>query len=43
MLITRSNQTVQYSIPLEAAYIQTEQTTRAGKAEGTLQFNLQYE
>lgn len=43
MLITRSNQTVQYSIPLEAAYVQTEQTTRAGKAEGTLQFNLQYE
>lgn len=31
-----------YSIPLEAGYIQTSDTTSAGKANGTLQFTMQY-
>ncbi|AMG66033.1 TPA: fimbrial protein [Providencia stuartii] len=31
-----------YSIPLQAAYIQTSNDTQAGQANGTLQFNLQY-
>lgn len=31
-----------YSIPLKAGYIQTSETTSAGKANGTLQFTMQY-
>nr|WP_282559389.1 fimbrial protein [Providencia alcalifaciens] len=40
--ISRLNQAQHYVIPLEAAYIQTAEKTRGGKADGTLQFNLQY-
>lgn len=40
--IVEKNNVGQYNIPLEAAYIQTQSTTKAGKANGTLQFNLQY-
>ncbi|QCJ70248.1 adhesin [Providencia heimbachae] len=42
MPIVQSNNSGQYSIPLEAAYIQTASGTKAGKANGTLQFNMQY-
>nr|WP_282560359.1 fimbrial protein [Providencia alcalifaciens] len=42
MQISRSNKAQHYIIPLEASYIQTAEKTRGGKADGTLQFNLQY-
>ncbi|ENU1227409.1 fimbrial protein [Providencia rettgeri] len=42
MPIVENNNAGQYNIPLEAAYIQTHTATKAGKANGTLQFNLQY-
>lgn len=42
MPIVEQNNVGQYNIPLEAAYIQTQSITTAGKANGTLQFNLQY-
>ncbi|MEX9756410.1 fimbrial protein [Providencia vermicola] len=38
----RNSATGLYSIPLQAAYIQTSNNTQAGQANGTLQFNLQY-
>ncbi|MEQ4924044.1 fimbrial protein [Proteus hauseri] len=38
----RNNSAGHYSIPLEAGYIQTSDTTKAGKADGTLQFTMQY-
>lgn len=40
--LANKNDIGQYNIPLEAAYIQTQSATTAGKANGTLQFNLQY-
>ncbi|EFE55331.1 fimbrial protein [Providencia rettgeri DSM 1131] len=40
--LANKNDRGQYNIPLEAAYIQTQSATTAGKANGTLQFNLQY-
>ncbi|HGI5213142.1 TPA: fimbrial protein [Providencia alcalifaciens] len=40
--VSRLNSAQHYVIPLEAVYIQTEEKTRGGKANGTLQFNLQY-
>ena len=42
MTILESNNTGQYSIPLEASYIQTSSIMKSGKANGTLQFNMQY-
>lgn len=43
MTITeKNNNSGSYSIPLEAGYIQTSETTNAGKANGVLQFTLQY-
>lgn len=42
MSIVDKNNVGQYDIPLEAAYIQTQSITEAGRANGTLQFNLQY-
>lgn len=38
----KNNNAGHYAIPLEAGYIQTTDTTTAGKADGTLQFTLQY-
>lgn len=40
--VAPNNTDANYHIPLEASYIQTEEATRAGKANGTLQFDLQY-
>lgn len=42
MTLVEKNSAGQYNIPLEAAYIQTQSATKTGKANGTLQFNLQY-
>ncbi|EKT57394.1 fimbrial protein [Providencia sneebia] len=42
MEIVKSNTAGQYEIPLEAAYIQTKSVTKAGQANGTLQFNMRY-
>lgn len=38
----KNNGAGNYSIPLEAGYIQISDTTTAGKADGTLQFTMQY-
>ncbi|HGN2087860.1 TPA: fimbrial protein [Proteus mirabilis] len=40
--VSEKNNSGNFSIPLEAGYIQTSETTTAGKADGTLQFTLQY-
>ncbi|MBG3038671.1 fimbrial protein [Proteus mirabilis] len=40
--VSENNNSGNFSIPLEAGYIQTSETTTAGKADGTLQFTLQY-
>lgn len=41
-LSEKNNSAGHYAIPLEAGYIQTTDATTAGKADGTLQFTLQY-
>ncbi|EPL9568031.1 fimbrial protein [Providencia rettgeri] len=41
-LVEKNSTAGLYNVPLEAAYIQTQLATKAGKANGTLQFNLQY-